>query len=388
MTSAMIGPDTRVEPRNEPRVALVHDYFTQRGGAERVALAMAEIFPGARMHTSVVHPGTTFPEVADLNLRASWMDRVPLTRDHPRAFMPLYAPTFSHYRISDADVVLCSSSGWAHGVATDVPKVVYCHTPARWLWAADEYVGNKLSLPALALAVTSPFLRRWDRKRAAEATTYIANSTVSQRRIREAYGINAEIQFPPCSMSPDDPTEQILDATGAPIEPGFVLSLGRLLPYKNVEVAVRAFASRPRDRLLIVGTGPDEQRLRTLAGPNIVFAGEVSDAQVRWAYANARVVVALAFEDFGLVPIEAACFGKPVVALRAGGFLDSLIEGETGLFIDDLQPSSLGRGIDESDATTWDPEISTDHAGQFDVEHFGKRLKDVVMAAAGMPVGL
>src|SRR4051812_16865405 len=166
------------------RVAIAHDYLTQRGGAERVVLAMTRAFPDAPVYTALYNASTTFPEFRGVEIRSTWLDEIPVLRSRHRLALPLLAATFEHVEV-EADVVLCSSSGWSHGVATRGRKIVYCHTPARWLYDGARYIGERRGAGWAALAVLRPYLLRWDRRSALGADRYLANSTAIQRRIRD-----------------------------------------------------------------------------------------------------------------------------------------------------------------------------------------------------------
>ena len=356
------------------RVALAHDYATQRGGAERVALVMAQAFPDAPLYTTLYHPDGTFPEFAPLDVRTSPLDRVGTLRRHHRLALPLLAPAVRATPI-EADVVLASSTGWAHGFPTPGRKVVYCHAPARWLYQTDRYLGPaggaQRWLAARALGVLAPGLRRWDRRAAATADRYLANSTVTARAIREAYGIEAEILPPPPAMLPAG-EETAPDG----VEPGFLLCVARLLPYKNVDVVVEAVRRTPGARLVVVGDGPERaalaQRVRDL--PRVRLLGRVDDARLRWLYRNCAALVAASYEDYGLSPLEAAAFGRPSVVLRDGGYLDTVRDGVTGEFFDtpdpDLVAAAAGRALDR----TWAPRVLPAHADEFAAGRFVERL--------------
>ena len=233
----------------------------------------------------------------------------------------------------DADVVVASSSGWAHGFRTSGRTVVYCHNPARWLYQTDEYLGgpawrSPLGPPVLALR---PLLRRWDRRAADGVDVYLANSRVVQQRIAATYDRDAELLPPPHGMDASAPRETVPEL--ADWEPGYALVVSRLLPYKNVDAVIEAVRGTGR-RLVVVGHGPEEARLRATLPDHVRLLGGLSDAQLRSAYAGAGVLVAASHEDFGLAPLEAAAFGVPTVALRGGGFLETVVEGRTGLFFD------------------------------------------------------
>ena len=192
--------------------------------------------------------------------------------------------------------------------------------------------------------MSEPRLERWDQRAAQSADRYLADSSVVARAIREIYGIEAELLPPPPALVATGP----LDTVGG-LEPGFWLCVSRLLPYKNVDVVLEAVRLRG-DTLVVVGDGPERSRLEARAGPGVSFAGKLSDAQLRWCYANCRALVAASYEDFGLTPLEAAAFGRPSVALRAGGFLDTIVEGETGVLFDAPDAKLLRAAMDELDS--------------------------------------
>jgi glycosyltransferase involved in cell wall biosynthesis len=210
------------------------------------------------------------------------------------------------------------------------------------------------------------------------ASRYVTSSRYMAGAIRAAYGIEAEVVPPPPAMTPDGASEP-----AGEIEPGFLLCVARLLPYKNVDVVVEAFRWLPRERLVIVGSGPDEERVRALAGPNVHFVGTASDETLRWLYANSAGLVAASHEDYGLTPLEAASFGKPAAVLRFGGFLDTLVEGRTGVFFDELEPNAVAAGIEDLLGRRWDPAALRAHASRFSQDGFVARLRQIVQEAAG-----
>lgn len=358
-------------------VALVHDYLTQRGGAERVALALTRAFPGATLHTSLYAPEGTFPELRQVLIETTLLNRIPLLRNRHRLALPLLAPAFSAMRV-EADVVVCSTSGWAHGIRTDGRKVVYCHTPARWLYQGDRYLGERGTLASRgALAALRRPLRAWDRRAAASAHRYLANSTVVRDRIRAAYGVDAEVVPPPPALGPDGPERTV---TG--LDAGFALCVSRLQPYKNVGAVAEAFAGLAGERLVIVGRGPEEAALRRQASANITVLGAVDDDELRWLYGACRFVVAASYEDFGLTPLEGAGFGKPAAVLRFGGFLDTVVEGETGVFFDRPEPAEIRRAIARLRAESPDEAGIRAHAARFGEERFALRLRAIVAEEA------
>lgn len=380
-------------------VAIAHDYITQAGGAERVVLDLARAFPGAPIYTSLYHASGTFPEYASYDIHASVLNRIPLLRKDHRLALPLLAPTVSSMTIP-ADLTIASSSGWAHGFRTTGRKVVYCHAPARWLYQTAKYIGGdsgqsiqdrmRRRLAWYAVRALGGPLRRWDRRAASGADRYLVNSSVVQDAVRAAYGIDAEIIPPPPAMDPDGPQREI-----AGLQPGFVLCVARLLPYKNVDMVIAAMQQLPDHQLVVVGGGPDLRRLAHLAEAmgavvqpdgttrgRIALLGRVPDDQLRWLYGRAALLVAASFEDYGLTPLEAAMFGKPTVALRAGGYLDTVAEGTTGVFFDDLSPAAIADAVTETDEYDWEPADILVHADRFSPKRFHARIRAAVLEGA------
>ena len=359
-----------------PPVALVHDYLTQRGGAERVVLSMLAAFPQAPLHTSLYDPAGTYAEFADADVRVLPLDRVAVLRRHHRLALPVLAPAFSRLDVQ-ADVVLCSSSGWAHGARTAGRKVVYCHSPAKWLHSPDRYFSGGWSATRVALAGLRPPLTRWDLAAARSADRYLVNSTMVQRWVREVYGRDAEVLAPPHGVQTDGPAEPV-----ASLEPGFLLCVSRLMTYKNVGAVVAAMASLPSERLVVVGTGPLAEALRAQAPANVTMVGEATDDQLRWLYGACAGLVAAAYEDFGLTPVEAAAFGKPVAALRWGGYLDTVRDEQTGVLFDRPEPASIAAAVRRLTGRSWDAEALRAHAETFAVARFHARLQQVVAEEA------
>lgn len=358
-----------------PRVAIAHDYLTQRGGAERVVLSLRKAFPDAEIHTTLYDPAGTYPDFADATIRTSWLNRVPMFRKHHRWALPLLAPASTSTRI-DADVVVASSSGWAHSFPSSGAKVIYCHTPARFLYLTDEFLGKPAtrSIAGLGVLALRPALRHRDRNAAHGAARYLANSTVIRERVHTTYGLDAEVVPAPFAVNPDGPTEPLAELTRT----DYWLVVSRLMAYKNVDRVIEAVRARPDDHLVVIGSGPMERELRATLPANVQIFSNISDSELRWVYAHCRALVAASYEDYGLTPLEAAAFGKPCLALRAGGFLDTVVEGSTGVFFEAPEPGEIRKAMDAYVHIDWSADAIRRHAERFSEDRFVARIREVV----------
>lgn len=366
-------------------IALAHDYITQRGGAERVALSLSRAFPAAPLHTTLYEPETTFREFADVDVRTMPINRWGVLRAHHRLALPFLAGAVSRYPV-EAEVLVASSSGWAHGIPTTGRKIVYCHAPARWLYQTDRYTGAQHApsmrsrMMTAATDILGPRLRAWDQDAAHSADRYLVNSTVVRRAVHEVYGIEAEVLPPPPANLTGDGLVDPLPGVDQP----FLLCVARLLPYKNVDLVIEAVATVPGIRLVVVGDGPERARLEALAARvgGTVLAGRVSDARLRWLYENCIGLVAASYEDFGLSPLEAATFGKPTVALHDGGYLDTVVEGRTGTFFERADAGEIAAAVETLARSAWDADELRRHAEGFSEERFIGRIREVVAEEA------
>ncbi len=348
-------------------VVLVHDYLTQRGGAERVVLELARIFPGAPVYTSLLRAASTFPQFDDLDIRTSFLDRLPVGRRF-RALLPLYPAAFHALGTLDAELVLSSSSGWAHAVRTS-PRAfhaVYCYTPARWLY--NE--GLPTSRAQRVLARTGGVLRRWDARAAGRPDLYIAISQHVRERIRARYGRDAPVVYPPVDIGRFTPTPR-----GERL-----LVVSRLLPYKRVDLVVDA-ATRAGIGLDVVGVGPALEVLRRRAGRTVRFHGALPDVEVTELFESCRAFVLPGAEDFGITPVEANAAGKPVVAFAGGGALETIADGVTGVFFARPSVDELLEALARCDAITSTPQAIAAQARRFSPETFHERLRDVLSVA-------
>jgi glycosyltransferase involved in cell wall biosynthesis len=379
-----VPPPRKYNGIDGPRVAIAHDYLTQLGGAEKAVLAMSRAFPDAPIYTMLYEPSATYPEFAERDIRASLFNRLAPLRKNHRAGLPIF-PVVAQSVFVDADIVLASSSGWAHGFRTRGRKLIYCYSPARWLYLPDQYLGDRPSpIKRMGLRATAGYLKAWDRRNALSCDRYLANSNVIKDRIADTYGITADVVFTPVAMSCSHELEAVPEMAGwGTVDGAYYVCVSRLLPYKNVDAVVRAFAGSDR-RLVVVGKGPEAQRLDEMRTDNVLMLSDLADAQMAWLYKHCRAVVAASYEDFGLTPIEAGVWGRPSVALRFGGFLDTIEEGVTGLYFDVPEPQAIAEALDRFEATAFDAAKVRSHMEQFTEERFAEKLYAAVeeLAAA------
>lgn len=357
------------------RIALAHDYLNQRGGAERVALELAEMHPSAVLATSLYRPDSTFPAFGRHRIRTSFLDRLPVDRGF-RALLPLYPAAMRDLGPVEADVLISSSSGWAHGIRSTPGTfhAVYCHNPARWLYGAS-YMGNGSKRQALAAPAVRT-LRRWDQNAAARADLYIANSANTSARIRRIYGRDSVVVPPPVDLERFTPRPR-----GERL-----LVVSRLLPYKRVDLVVRAAteAGLPLD---VIGEGPMLGPLRDLAGPTVEFHGKAGDSVVTELMETCRAFCLPGEEDFGITPVEAQAAGKPVIAYQAGGALETVVDGYTGTFFPTHTMSAFLDALRRCDEIDTGPADIARHAEQFSRRAFRVRLAHAVAVARGLADG-
>jgi glycosyltransferase involved in cell wall biosynthesis len=358
-------------------VAIVHDYLNQCGGAERVVLSMAKIWPEAPIYTSLYRPESTFPGFENHRVETGWINSLPVDRGF-RAILPLYPSAFRSLGVLEQPVVLSSSSGWAHGVrvAPDSTHIVYCHAPARWLYSGQQYFDTQGRRERLAHRVLSP-LRRWDQRVARRPDRYIANAYNVAERIKAVYGIDADVVHPAVEIGRFTPRPR-----GERL-----LIVSRLLRYKNLDLVVEA-ATRLGIGLDVVGAGPDLERLRSLAGPTVVFHGAVDDAALKQLMETCNALCFPGREDFGIAPVEANAAGKPVVAFAAGGALETLEDGVSASFFHRQTVEDVMWAIRRMLHMETNFEVIAESALRFSPMAFERRLKRAIRAAmAGEPAG-
>lgn len=364
------------------RIALVHDYLVQYGGAERVLEAFAEIWPEAPIYT-LIYDGRSMRRLAGRNflenrqIRTSFLQKFPFSKSHHRLFSLLMPLAVEQFDFSGFDVVLSDSASFAKGVITrpDTFHICYCHTPLRYAWDDCHKYLEEYGWPApvrfFAPALIS-YLRFWDRAAAARPDKFIANSFFVRRRIKKYYNQEAEVIHPPVATDKFASTSKA--AAG-----NYYLMVGRFLPYKKFDIAIEAF-NKLGYHLKIIGVGPDEKRLRKMARPNVEFLGwlQPEERSLREYYQNAKALIFPQEEDFGLTPVEAMSAGRPVIAYRGGGALETVKNRETGLFFEEQTPDSLSKAILEFEKMNFSPPKIAAWARRFDKEIFKQKIREFV----------
>lgn len=360
------------------KTALVHDDLVQSGGAERVAAVFHALYPDAPLFTAIYDPRTTLPAFADADIRTSFLQRSPIaSRRLHKLALPYFPAAFEEFNFTGYDLVLSSSSRFAKGVITgpETCHICYCHTPARFVWRPHDYLKQSRSARLLAPLMRGMMskLRAWDLESAQRVDYFVANSYNVARRIRKYYRRDAIVIYPPVETSRYTPV--------SPADVGeHFLVVSRLIGYKRVDLVIDA-CNRLGASLHIVGDGPELGALRKKAGPTVRFLGRLSDKEVADEYARCRALVFAGEEDFGLTPLEAMASGRPVVAYGAGGALESVVEGKTGLFFAEQTADSLAHALAAVRQMTFDTDALRAHAMGFDIAVFQRRIREFVAIA-------
>jgi glycosyltransferase involved in cell wall biosynthesis len=351
------------------KVALVHDFLLDLRGAERVFLAMCDVWPDADIYTAVYDEDGTEGRFSHRRVHTSFLQRLHVSSHSFRPLLPLYPAAIESFELSGYDVVVSSSSAWAHAVICDDPTVHvwYCHNPFRYAWNdRDRTLAARDPLTRSLLSLIFRRWRQWDCRAAERVDRYLTNSRTTQARIRAYFGREAAIVHPPVETGRFRP---------GPVGEHYLV-LSELMPHKRIDTAIRAFNRLGRP-LIVAGDGPDSRRLRRLAGPNVSFAGRVSDSEVERLLSSCRALVLTAIEEFGIAAVEAQAAGRPVIALRGGGALETIREGITG-FLWAGGPDELAAAVEAFDDTAVDPRLCVENAARFDADRFKEALPQEV----------
>jgi len=357
-----------------PGSAVVQDWFIAPGGSEEVAIEIAGLLPGSEVITSFMEPSYR-ERLAGHPIRTWPLERIPGATKRYRSFLPLYPSWFGGLDLRDRDLVISSSSAFAKAARTRPRSegglhIAYIHAPMRYAWDLDTYLaGSSDSRPRrLAARVLRPWLRRWDRSTAMRPEVLVANSGAVRDRIKRVWGRDAKVIHPPVRLEGIEVSE---------IDDGFLLVAARLLAYRRIDLAVEA-ANRLGRELVVVGDGPEASRLRVLAGPTVRFAGRIDRTALIERFARCHAYLVPGEEDFGMAPVEAMGAGKPVVALRAGGALETVVDGATGVLFDAPTVESLVAAIERADSMSFDRAVIRAQAERYGVDVFRRRFVELL----------
>jgi glycosyltransferase involved in cell wall biosynthesis len=361
------------------KIAVVHDYFIQRGGAEKLAEAIYNMLPGADLFATVALESRMPESLRHVSVKTSWMQRLPLLEKCYRFYFPLYPLAVSSLDLSDYDLVISSSSGYAKGVRAnaDAIHVCYCHAPMRWVWNFKSYSARESfgGTVRQILRVVLRALKAWDKGASRQPDHFIANSNVVAKRIARAYHRHAEVIHPPIdvnrfAISHEEGTHYIV--------------LARLVSYKRIDLAVEAMTRLGR-KLFVIGEGPAAESLSAIAGPTVRFVGRASDEYVEEYVRTCRALIFPGEEDFGMAPLEVAAAGRPTIAFKRGGAEETVVEGQTGVFFDEQTSDALVEAILRFEKMQWDPTTIRRHAENFSVPIFELNMRRF-LRRVGAPV--
>ncbi len=355
------------------KVALVHDYLNQYGGAERVLEAFCQIFPKAPIYTLLYDKKRTGYAFETSRIQTSFLQKIPLLKSHHRPFLMLMPLAVEQFDLSQYDLVLSDSASYAKGVITS-PKtlhICYCHTPIRYAWDDSHRYIEEFGYPDLVkkfIPFFMNYIRLWDEQAAQRVDQFIANSQFVAQRIKKYYHQDSEVIHPPVRANLFYLTDRV---------DNYFLMVGRFLPYKRFDLAIEAF-NQLGWPLKIVGDGPERKKLQKKAKSNIEFVGLVSDEKLKDYYAHCRAFIFPQEEDFGITAVEAMAAGRPVIAYQAGGALEIVQPGITGLFFKEQTADYLIETLRNFKLTDFDPGIIREKAMEFDQEKFKERIREFI----------
>lgn len=357
------------------KIALIHDHLAQDGGAEGVLKIFAEMFPDAPIYTLLYDQKNIDKNYAGKRIEASIIQRLPGGVKHYQWYMPFMPMAVEFFDLRNFDIVLSDTSSFAKGVITgpDTLHLCYCHTPTRYLWSdTHQYINelkyNKYFKKVISLVLN--YVRLWDRLAADRVDVFMANSKTAKLRIQKYYKADSTIIYPPVELEKYKISENVED---------YFLCGCRLVPYKRIDNIIRAFKKNGK-RLKIFGDGTDRERLENIAdgAENIEFLGRISKIKQAELYSHCQVYINPQKEDFGITVVEAMAAGRPVIALREGGAVETVIEGKTGMFIENDSPEAIAEAVEKFDSKNFNPQIIRTHAEQFSVERFKTEINNFI----------
>ncbi|HEV2178161.1 MAG TPA: glycosyltransferase family 4 protein [Terriglobia bacterium] len=358
---------------SQARVALVHYWLVGQRGGERVLEALAEMFPQADIFTLVYDPGRTSEILRRHRIQTSFIQRLPWARKAYRSYLPFCPTALEQFDLRQYDLVISSESGPAKGVITapETCHICYCHSPMRYVW--NLYHDYLKSVGPFRRALIPPFMhyvRLWDSTTADRVDHFVANSHNTARRVLKYYRRRSHVIYPPVDVA---------RFKISPVVGSYYLVVSEMVPYKRVDLAVAAFNELGR-KLVVVGDGPEAERWRRMAGPNVEFRGRVDNHELPEIYSHCRALIFPGEEDFGLTPVEAQASGRPVIAYGKGGALETVRDGETGILFDEQNVRSLVEAVQrfERNEALFDPHRLRAHAERFDVARFKTEMGDFI----------
>ncbi len=348
------------------RVALIHDWCTGMRGGEKVLDVLCELFPEADLYTLVYVPGKLTPRIENRRIFASSLQQIPQIDKYYRHFLPLMPRAIEQFNFSGYDALISTSHCVAKGARprSGATHWSYCHTPMRYVWDQYEeyFSADRASFAVrMAMRLVRPYLQRWDVRTVSQVTHFLANSKNVQERIQRIYRRDSRVIYPPVDHAFYSEPGASLRISQKP----FYLMVSAFAPYKRVDLVVEAF-NRSGKRLVIIGDGQESLKLKALAKRNIEFLGWLDAEALRWHYQNCEALLFPGVEDFGIVPLEAMSAGRPVVAYRKGGALETVVEGKTGLFFDQQTPEAIQATLERFQPQAFDPAAIQAHAHRFD----------------------
>lgn len=374
------------------RVALIHDWLTGMRGGEKVLEELAALYPEAPIYTLIHFPGSVSPALESHPIHTSFLQRAPLVRSRYRSYLPFFPAAIEDFDFRDYDLLLSTSHCVAKGVipGPSTLHICYCHSPMRYAWDQEHtYFPKRRGLGARLRNLALTGLRLWDVASVPRVNVFMANSTFVAQRIRRFYDRDAEVVPPPVdidfympSYSENNPQSGKNERPGGMndktmSDDGYDLAVSALAPYKRLELAIEACEKMGRE-LRIVGTGPEEKRLRSLAGPRTRFLGRVDSDELRRLYQGARLFLQPGIEDFGIAPVEALAAGTPVVACGEGGVLDIVENGVQGVLYRGQNAGALAAAIDKAGEIRFNSEKLASRAKSFSKTLFRQRVSSLI----------
>ena len=359
-------------------LVLVHDWLNQMGGAEDVLADLVNLYPDSPIYTSLYAPDIMPDVYRQWDIRTLWIDKLPAIHQQHQPYLPLYPLAWQGLDLSEYNVILSNKSGFCHGLQFN-PRgtihICYCLAPTRYVWQLDSYIKREGigKVAEMALRPLVSIMKKWDYAAAQRVTHFIAISTEIRERIQTYYNRDSVIIYPPVDTSRFKPVAQ------SAVEDYFLI-VSRLIPYKRIDLAVQA-ATRLGVPLKIGGKGRDMERLRVMAGDTVEFLGYVSDEDLPQLMAKAKAFIFPGLEDFGITPVQAEAAGRPVIAYKGGGALDTVIEGVTGEYFTEQTVDSLAAVMQSFDAAKYDPVTIRNHALKFDSAIFKQQISAFVEQA-------